>query len=210
MGNTVARALVTAAIVLIGSASAVTAAAADDGTYAPVTPREPSLEGSVVTTNCEGGTPAIAYRVRTVGRDEPITAASLWVTDGESDVTLSLPGRVTDAGTGLRGEIAWPGTASADGQSRGTDLAWMRGAVSAQLQVDGLRLPVPLEYPAAACAASPASSQLAATGGVVPMVAASAGVASLAVGAVVTFFALRRRSAALHGDDAAQRRETSR
>lgn len=128
-GNVLRSGLLCAALAL----SAPMAAHAVDDPYTPVTPREPGLAGSEVGAVCRAGAPWITFSiVRTGGDAAADQEVSLVISDGSS--TLDLPlGVLSD--DRLQGEIPWP---AAD---------WVRGGVSAVVQVGTTQLAVPLSPP---------------------------------------------------------------
>lgn len=210
MGETALRAIVVALVL----AGAPAAAAADEGTYAPVTPREPSLAGSIVAGTCADGVPQIAYSVRAVGRDGPVGAAAIVFTDGASQLTVELTGHPSEDGTAFQGRSLWPGTVvDVDGrpiavpgwvrtgdawERRADGFEWTRGSVEAELRADGLALTVPLEYPddtAGCMVADVEAIPLATTGVTLPPAVAIGGVAAIIAGAGAALLSRRRRSA---------------
>ncbi|WP_159501853.1 cell wall protein [Microbacterium sp. 18062] len=201
MWGKILRAAGIAALLVIATP---TAAHAGIDRYTPVTPREPTLAGSVVEPVCHDGTPWIAYSLTLTGGDDLAGAATLVLSDGKNAVELPL-GALSDGR--LDGEILWPGASSDTGALPGWELAderwvetdgnyrWTRGAITAVVHA-GAELEVPLAYPspASGCAADPAglAAALPATGNAVPVLPiALGGVAAMLVGAGV--FAIARR-----------------
>lgn len=213
-----------AAVVLVcgvpAAASAIephagNAVAIDDaGNYTPDKPHEPSLAGSSLASSCIDDVPWISYSVVLTDPSNVVTnhTAPLVLSDGAYTVTLTL-GTLTDGA--LSGSILWPGASvDASGIADGwpgweftggswhtTDgnFAWVRGAISAEVQVNP-QISLPLSYPpgTAGCApltaAAPATAGLARTGGDL-LGPIGIGIGAVAVLAVGTMIVLRRRRA---------------
>lgn len=168
------------------AATADSTAVTDEG-YAPRTPSEPTLAGSVVSPQCIADVPWIDYDIVLTDPDARSTGdkARLVMTDGVESVTIPLGTVAPDAA--LRGRVLWPGAAvdsagngagwpgwvlQDDGVWAETDgnFAWTRGAITATVEVNPT-LGVSLSYPPStpACATDP-----------VQAVPATAGVAAAA------------------------------
>lgn len=158
-----------AAIIAVSGPTA--ALAVEEDPYTPVDPTEPTLAGSVATSECDGDVPYISYTVTLTDPDGQSTGddASLVLSSGANSVTIplgtlvdgELSGRVLWPGASVDGAgnpTGWPGWAFVDGQWVETtgNFAWTRGSLSAVLQVNP-ELAVPLSYPPSTpnCATQP-------------------------------------------------------
>lgn len=166
MKRTFAFAFAVAAAVILSSAPAYAAE-----NYTPVDPREPSLAGSSVQSQCQRDVPWIGYDVVLTDPDNVATnhTATLVLTDGTNTAELplgeltdnKLSGRILWPGASVDGSgtpTGWPGWAFTDGAWTETDgnFAWTRGNITARIVVNP-QIAVPLSYPLATpeCAAAP-------------------------------------------------------
>lgn len=191
-GNVLRSALVCG--VLTAGVPAGAAAMADVDPYTPVTPRESTLAGSVVSSMCRTGDPVIVYSlVLTEGSGPGATARSAPF-DGEAVLTLTDGASTTELVLGtiregrLAGEIAWP-AATSDTVPPSTG-----GAVRADLRVGETVLAVPLERPSSEGCAAPlvGSATLAVTGAELPVIAGAIGAVALTGGLVAVVVGRRR------------------
>jgi hypothetical protein len=187
LGRTLATAVVAAFMVAVpmagyaaSSGSAVVHQEGDED-YTPGLHSVPSLDGTVVGSECIGDVPYIGYSVVLNDPDNQVTSheASLIITGGGNTTTIALG--TLDSSNRLTGRVLWPG-ASVDASGNATgwpgyefvngawvqtsgNFAWTRGPITAVIQVNP-ELTVPLSYPpATAVCASPPSPSLSSVSG---------------------------------------------
>lgn len=207
---------VAVAVIGITALTGSAASAVEVDPYTPVTPTEPSLAGSLTSSDCAGDVPWIDYKVVLTDPDNQSTSdtAVLHIEGSGQSVDLPLG---TLAGGSLSGRILWPG-ASVDGNGEANgwpgwtkdssgawvetdgNYAWTRGPIQATIVVNP-EISVPLSYPAAtmecanpealAAGVETAPEELALTGSTVSWIAVGAGVGALALGGGL--MAARRR-----------------
>ncbi|GAA1964894.1 cell wall protein [Microbacterium deminutum] len=163
-----------AAMVVAAFIAVVPAAAyGDDESYAPSLHSEPSLDGSVVASQCIGDVPWISYSVVMTDPDNVATGHDPVLVISGGGNTTEIPLLTLDSSNQSHGKVLWPG-ASVDSAGKATgwpgwkfdngrwvetdgNFAWTRGPITAVIRVNP-ELTVPLSYPpaTAVCASPPA------------------------------------------------------
>jgi hypothetical protein len=144
----------------------------DDESYAPSLHSEPSLDGSLVASECVGDVPWISYSVVMTDPDNLATGHDPVLVISGGGNSTEIPLKTLDSSNKSSGKVLWPG-ASVDAAGNATgwpgwafvngewvttdgNFAWTRGAITAVIKVNP-EVSVPLSYPpaTAVCASPP-------------------------------------------------------